>query len=242
VTRTPSAEATARFLDARREWRGSPPPQSFSDWQKEQQAKGTDDMGFTATAKSEYRPAPDGTHAATCTQLIDLGHQVDEWQGRERVTHKILIGWELDTEEKRDDGSPFVVWGRYTLSLGAKSRLRPMLESWRGRPFSEEELESFDVAKLLGAPCMLSVVHVKRDGNVYANVSSVASLPKKMPKPTPIGKMVRFDLSEPDMAVFDTFSDRLKDTIKSSREWIERHGEPAKEPEFEPPTDDTIPF
>ena len=44
--------------------------------------------------------------------------------------------------EKMDSGEPFLVWKRYTLSLGDKATLRAHLEAWRGRKFTADELES----------------------------------------------------------------------------------------------------
>lgn len=68
---------------------------------------------------------------------------------------------------------------RYTLSLHEKSKLRPMLEAWRGRKFTNEELEGFDLERLLGANCQVQVCHnISSDGQVYANVQAVVPAAK----------------------------------------------------------------
>jgi hypothetical protein len=45
----------------------------------------------------------------------------------------------------------------YTASIGEKANLRKDLVNWRGREFTDDELKGFDVKKLLGVPCMLSL-------------------------------------------------------------------------------------
>ena len=71
------------------------------------------------------------------------------------------------------DGRPFAISKRYTLSTHTKSTLRKDLESWRGRAFTPEEEEAFDVANVCGAYCLLNVTHNQGgDGNTYANVGS----------------------------------------------------------------------
>jgi hypothetical protein len=63
---------------------------------------------------------------------------------------------------------------RYTLSLHEKANLRRELETWRGKKFTAEEGEGFDLEKLLGANCQLQVIHnEKDDGTVYANVQAI---------------------------------------------------------------------
>jgi hypothetical protein len=141
----------------------------------------------------EYELAPQGTHIARCYMVIDMGMQ----QTTFGVKHKIQIGWELPLELMKDN-RPFVTSKEYTASLHPDSNLTTDLVSWRGRAFTEEELEGFDVFKVFGAPCMVTIIHtISTKGKTYANVKSVTSLPKGTVCPDPInGKMV-FSLQEP---------------------------------------------
>ena len=70
---------------------------------------------------------------------------------------------------------------------------------------------------------MLTVVHGDgNDGNPYANVSSVNPVPAAMRKaglPEGVNPLAVFDLDNPDMALFDTFSNNLKAKIEASPEW-----------------------
>ena len=90
--------------------------------------------------------------------------------------------WQID--EDRDDGKPFHVQKRYTLSLHEKAGLRKDLESWRGKPFSDTELQGFDVENLLGVAAMLNIVHAVVQGSTFANIASIMRLAKGMQAPT----------------------------------------------------------
>jgi hypothetical protein len=199
-------------------------------------------MGLVAkdSGGNDFTPPPQGTHPAVCCAVIDLGTQYSEkWKKQSR---KVLLGWELDCDE-RGDGEPHVAWRRYTTSLHAKAGLRSMLEAWRGRNFTAEELAGFDLRNILGKGCIVTVTHNERDGVTYANVASVGALPKKMAVPTLRTKPILFDVDAPDMEVFAAFREKLQEVIKASAEWKERAGgDGVGEPAHGLLDDDPIPF
>lgn len=194
----------------------------------------------------EFTLAPAGTHLARCVQLIDLGTQYSEYY--KKSAHKVLIGWELPTE--MDGDRPFLVWKRYTCSLSTKSHLFRDLESWRGRPFTKEELDGFKLKGVVGVPCMLTVVHNERQNDqgtkTYANVGTVAGVIKGMSVPDQVHPVILYDIDDHDQVVFETFSDYLRDTINKA---AERNGNlqqnAAVEDRFEeevPVEEDQVPF
>lgn len=179
-------------------------------------------MGFTATKPaSNFTPPPAGMHIARCYRLIDLGTQPKSYQGQSKgEARKIMAGFELLGEDRMDDGKPFTLSKSWFLSMHEKASLRRDLESWRGRAFSAEEEAGFDVSKLLGVYCLLNVVEEKGDdGQTRTNIKSITPLIKGMAKPSGVNRETIFDADEPDMALFETFSDKLKETIRGSREW-----------------------
>lgn len=125
-----------------------------------------------------FTPAPAGSWGGVCCDVVDLGIVESTYSGKAKKQHKIRIVWQID--ENMESGKPFCVSQRYTLSLHEKAGLRKDLESWRGRAFTEEELEGFDVETVIGAPCLLSVVQEASGGNIYANVKGVMKLPRGM--------------------------------------------------------------
>lgn len=127
-----------------------------------------------------FLPAPEGTHQAVCIDVIDKGLLEVKWNGSTKLQHKADVAWQIG--EARDDGKRFVVYKRYTMSLSEKANLRKDLESWRGKPFTEDELKGFDVEKLIGVNCLINVQHRKSGDKTYANVVAVMPLIKGMPK------------------------------------------------------------
>ncbi len=106
-------------------------------------------MGLIAktTGGSDMTPAPEGTHLARCVQVVDKGTQVSDFY--KKAYHKVMIGWELPEELNPDDENlPYLVWGHYTVSLSDNANLRHMLESWRGKRFTAEELDGFNLRNI----------------------------------------------------------------------------------------------
>jgi hypothetical protein len=191
----------------------------------------------------DFEQCPAGSFAARCYQIIDLGHQTFEWKGEAKVAPKVRITWELN--EMMQDGRPFSISKEYTASIGDKANLRKDLEAWRGRPFSSEELRNFSLENVLGAPCLLGVVHKpSKDGSkVYANVGSIMALPKGMPSPELVNPAVKFDIGEFDQNIFNSLSSYVQKKILMSKE-LEENGIPQNTtPQDEPVIDsEEVPF
>lgn len=181
----------------------------------------------------DYELAPEGTHVARCYRIIDLGTQYSEYY--QTYHRKAQIYWELP-DEKMEDGRPFSVQRRLTISLSSKGNLRPLLEAWRGRKFTAEELAGFQLTKVLGAPCLINVAHSTEDKNQYANVQSVMALPKGQECPPAINHADSFDIDDPNMPLFETFSEKVKETIRKCAEWK------SEETQEETDVDGDIPF
>lgn len=128
--------------------------------------------------RREFTPAPEGLHQAVCVDVTDLGLQATQWGEKQKVE----IRWQLE-EKDEETGKRFLIMSRYTNSLNEKATLRQHLEAWRGRRFTAEELEGFDLEKLLGANCQLQIIHnIVDGGRTYANVQAIVPLGKGMTK------------------------------------------------------------
>ncbi len=117
----------------------------------------------------EYETAPQGLHNAVCVDVVDLGI-VDTPFG---PADQIKIAWQLEEESKK--GYRFVVSKRFTPSKSPKSNLRKMLEAWRLRPFTKEEMNEFDIEKLIGVNCQITIGHKITDDATYANILAVTA-------------------------------------------------------------------
>jgi len=122
-----------------------------------------------------YDPVGEGLHPATCVSLVDLGNQYSKMY--EKMQHKIMLTFEVHDENITIDGEekPRVISKEYSLSLNEKSSLRKDLESWRGKRFTDAELDGFDVKNVLGKPCQIQVLHSEKSQKTYANIASIVS-------------------------------------------------------------------
>lgn len=183
-------------------------------------------MALIASAKSKTvsTPAPAGNHVARCVRVIELGLQKETGQYGTKIQHKLMLGFELPTELhtfKEENGpEPFMLSSEYTVSLGEKANLRKDLESWRGQPFTPAELESFDVGKLLGVPCLLNVVHNKaKNGNTYANVKGITPLPKGFTCPAAISELLKYEIEGGKNEVFGKLPEWIRNKISGCEDW-----------------------
>lgn len=220
-------------------------------------------MAFLAkdNGGGDFKRVPPGAYIGRCFSLIDLGTQLTRGQFGEKAQHKIRIGWELFGEDESGapltidvDGKqmPLTISKSYTVSLHEKSSLRRDLAAWRGKDFTDEEAKGFDVAKLIGAYCMVNATQTENNGKTYVDVAGLTPLPGalKNAKPAPVHAHIVFDLDAPDMKIFNSFHEKLQDAIRKSPEWAKHQKPPGYSagPAPLPPTswfngaDDDIPF
>lgn len=201
--------------------------------------------------ESTFLPPPSGTHPAVCYRVLDLGTQDTNFQGQQKKTHRIMLTWELMCEERMTDGRPFSMSKSYTWSMHEKATLRKDLESWRGKAFADGDFHpetGFRIEKLIGVPCLLTVVHETRNDTLIANVKAVSKLPKQMQASHAENDHVFLWLSlgEFDRAVFERLSPRLQETIRKSPEYHSvLAGKEVTGPQFDPgrsDDDEEIPF
>ncbi len=175
---------------------------------------------FAENTATTSTPAPEGNHAARCVSMLDLGTQKNRFDETKPAQRKVQLVFELP-DEMREDGKPFLLRQKFTLTMHEKGSLRKFLQAWRGKPFTEEEAKRFDVTVLLGKPCMLNVLHEQKAEKTYANIASVATLPKGMIVPAQITPTLEFslDAASYDPLVFEQLADYVKDEIRESPEY-----------------------
>ena len=202
---------------------------------------------------STFKPVPNGMHLARCYRIVDCGTQESNFKGEISFKRKVMLQFEVHGED--DDGNPLItdkgepmsISKNYNLTLHEKSTLFKDLQSWRGRNFTPEELLKFDMKNVLGAWCMVSVIRTTADnGKDYTNISAIMSVPpaiKKAGIPEGKNELKMFDLDNPDMELFETFSNYLQDKIRLSPEWqsLGNKPKPVSKGSFADMEDD-IPF
>lgn len=201
---------------------------------------------------SNIEPIEIGNHHAVCYSVVDLGTQRNEYFDKEM--RQVAVTWEIpslrieiEREGQRLD-LPRAITKTYTISLHEKSNLFKDLVSWRGKVFTPEELEGFDLRKIIKVNCLLQIVHNTKGDKTYANVASVTSLPKGMEVLMPENPTVTYDMTEDGYDPPDTIPEWIKDIIKKSVEWRAVH-KAQENPELAEaqqqhnlPSGDQIPF
>jgi len=173
---------------------------------------------------SNYERCPEGNHVAVCCAVVDLGRHEETFENKPvGLRRKLRVVWEI-IDEAQSDGKPFRITKTYTISMSEKASFRKDLESWRGQKFTEEELGTWEIRRILSVGCMLNILHSEpKDGKVYANVQTVARLPKGMKAPATSEPHIYFSLEpdEFDPLVFESLPNKWKEEIRKSPEFRE---------------------
>ena len=192
------------------------------------------------TGGGDFKIPDQGTHIAVCNMVVHIGLQPAS-NPAYKPKDTIYIRWELPNErmtwtdkEGKEHEGPMVIGNYYTNSLSPKSYLRKDLEGWRAKAFTEEELNGFDVLKILGKPCMVTIVHNTSGQKTYANVASVAAIPKGTTAPEAEIDLLKYSADDPEDK--EKLPEWLQDKI--SKQIIPEQEPQSQEPDF----DDDIPF
>jgi len=167
---------------------------------------------------------PAGTHLGVLYSIIDLGTQITEFNGEKKPKRRIRLTWELPKKRAEFDGKskPLVVSKEMGFSMFSIAALRKVTEAIIGKSLSDQEANDFDVAKLAGGGCLVSIAHAKgTDGNTYAGISGISPLMDDMEVPTPENAVVVFSLDDETKTVekaFAAFPNWLQEKIAKSPE------------------------
>ena len=192
-------------------------------------------LTISDTGGGSFEQAPQGNHNATCYRLVDVGTPNETFEGETKKRHSIFISWELN-DAKMEDGRPFTILKQYTLSLNEKSALYKDLCQWRKKPFTPEELQGFDLTKILGLTCELAIGETKTGNSKVVNVFAPDGGAKKQPT---VNEVVAFDIDEyingnKDMiGVWVDLPSWLQTKIDDSIEVKTKDNKPSDKSEFE---------
>lgn len=172
-------------------------------------------MAKASGGSGDFEPVPMGTHIARCVTVCDLGLQPSPWGLKE----KVYLGFEVpgvrvqwtDKEGKEKEGAA-LIGTTYNLSIHEKSVLGQHLVSWRGKAFTTEEKDGFDVLNVLGAPAMLSVTHNHKDNKTYANISAIIRVPQGTVVPD----------AEVDLVGYTAMDAKWSGNLSKLPEWLQK--------------------
>src|SRR5215469_847031 len=192
-------------------------------------------------AGGSFKGVPAGSHVAICDIVADLGIQPGS-KAYPTPKRQVYIRFEIPAErvDFEKDGvkleGPAVIGNCYTASMNEKAQLRKQLESWRGKRFTDEEAELFDVSSILGKACLLTVVEKQIGDRVYSNIAAIGPLPKGMQSPILETNALYYDSTDTEQleALPQWIQDKIKNQVspKEARTLIPN-------PEI---TDEDLPF
>lgn len=177
---------------------------------------------------SRIPPLEAGTYAARCFAIVDVGHTMNETY--KKLISYVYFGFEIPSEQVLigGDTSPRTIWTRYTLpGTNEKANLRKMLEQWRGKAFTNDEIiAGFPLSKILGSPCMLTLTADPTPaGIVYNHIAAVSKLMKGVKIDVAITPQVIFSVQNPEEDLtaknLEHLPQFLQDRVKESTEYIE---------------------
>ena len=213
-------------------------------------------MGFTTKSRKSsgsscsFVPVPVGMHLARCYRIIDLGTQEKEWQGNKKNIPQVMLQFEIHGEDDAGQpiltsaGKPMSMSKTYTNILSEKSNLRLDLCSWRGKDFTRAEELGFELSNVIGVWAMITAATSTKDGKEYTNIVSINPVPsiiKQAGLPEGINKTQIFWIEEPDMEMYESFSEFTRAKIALSPEWQARSA-PVKQPTSAPVINPSSPF
>lgn len=189
-------------------------------------------------SKKEWPIVPAGTHVARFYKFMNLGTRYQEYMGvmKDYPDTLINISFELPLElneyEVETDGvkekvsKPFSISREFTLSMGSKSNLRPIVEGILGVQLTDEEASAFDLESIVGMACLVTVTHRKSaDGQkTYANLTATSPLMKGMVAPDAINPPVIQNVNYMTVEEIDALPDWLGTKMKDSDEFKRKIG------------------
>ncbi len=163
------------------------------------------------------------TYPARVVQIIDTGLQPQNYNGETKPPkQEIHITYEFPTEFCVDeDGADmldkprwlsedFVLYPREVSKSKAAQRMCAL---------DPEDVLDDDWERVLGQPCAVTVVHNVKPKATYANIGAVTPCMKGMVVGELVNPTALFLLDSPDLEVFNTFPQFLKDKITSNLEF-----------------------
>jgi len=174
---------------------------------------------------------PVGANAGRLVQIIDLGLQPQKpFKGTAKppaymvqVTYELSDEFMVDAEGNTLDDKPRWLSEQFPMYSLEVDRAK---STKRYNSYDPSGAFDGDFAGCIAAPVQILIVHNQgrgdNAGRTFANISDVMPyvVNKRNPElPELINKPVVFSLDEPDMGVFDSLPDWLKDKVKENLEF-----------------------
>ena len=179
----------------------------------------------TASNRIEQPNLEPGPYPARLVQIIDLGLQPQRpYKGVEKPpAHELMVTYELSDAFMIDkDGNDLEDKPRWVSETFPLNNISADLAKSTKRyvAFDPNISDGGDWSKQIGKPCTVNIVNNESKGKIYDNVDSVAPMRARDAAKLPelVNPSRVFDLDNPDMEVFKSFPDWIKEKITSNLE------------------------
>jgi hypothetical protein len=138
---------------------------------------------ITATAApSTFKAHDEGQFVGQCVDTINLGEKVQDFPGTKPYLAPTCALVFRTGERNPETGEYIDIAKEYTVSMGEKANLRKDLQTWRGKPYTPEQIDAgVPLDKLTGNHALLTVSHrTSGKGRTYANITAIVGIPKQM--------------------------------------------------------------
>ena len=162
-----------------------------------------------------------GVYTAISSAIIDLGNQTSE--KFQKTQRKFMMLWNIVGEviEVNGETLPRTMSKEYSFSLNEKSTLRKDLQAWRGKTFTEEELQGFNLLNILNKPCQLQVLLEEKNGKQYNNIASIMALPKGS-QIEELSNTYHFDIEDEETYInWERIPNWIQERIKKADNYID---------------------
>lgn len=133
-------------------------------------------------AESTFKPHKTGQFAGQCVDTVALGDKVQDYPGTSPYLAPTCALVFRTGERNEETGEYIDIYKEYTVSMGPRANLRKDLEQWRGKAYTQDQIdEGVPLDKLTGNHALLTISHRQSGkGKTYANITAMVGIPQQM--------------------------------------------------------------
>lgn len=126
-----------------------------------------------------------GSFAGVCVDFVNLGKRKRTYQDSGKAYLISSAAWVFYCgETDPETGEPLFLAREFDVKLAPKANCRKFLEGWRGKEYTQEELErGIEFHKAVGRAGTVSVIHNTPKDRTFANIESVKTIAKGLVPP-----------------------------------------------------------
>lgn len=124
----------------------------------------------------ETKLPDEGQHLVYCYGIVVVGN-VPGYQ--DQYQEKVMFLFETPNAtavfNEEIGPQPFGFSKEFTRSLDRRANLRKWIDSWRGKPLTDQEAVAFNIVAMMDVPIVANIYHKEaKNGKTYTEVSSIA--------------------------------------------------------------------